>query len=60
MIKGGREIRETKCGSETDQFRFVLSHAGLKTAKFVPSSANWPKTGPDSSQVAPTGPSNPN
>ena len=59
-IKGGREIHKTKCGSETDQFIFVLSHTGLKTAKFGPSSANLPKTGSDSSQVASTGPSNPN
>jgi len=56
----GRDIYQTKCLSETDQFIFVLSHNGLKTTKFVPSSANWPKTGPDSSQVAPSGPSNPN
>ena len=51
---------ETKCGSETDQFIFVLSHTGLKTTKFSPSSTNWPQMGPDSSQVAPTGPSDPN
>ena len=38
----------------------MLSHSGLKTAKFVPSSPNWPKMGPGSSQVAPSGPDNPN
>ena len=58
-ILGGRDIYKTKCGSETDQFIFALSHSGLKTAKFSPSSKNWPKTGPDSSQVTPSGPSNP-
>ena len=47
----GRDIHKTKCGSETDQFIFVLSHSGLKTAKFAPSSADWPKTGPRSFQV---------
>ena len=49
-------MHKTKCGSETDQFIFILSHSGLKTAKFAPSSANWPKTGPGSTQVAPSGP----
>ena len=60
MILAGQDIYKTKCGFETDQFIFVLSHSGLKTAKFVPSSANWPKTGPDSSKVAPSGPNNQN
>ena len=46
--------------TKTDQFIFILSHSGLKTTKFAQSSANWPKMGPDSSQVAPSGPSNPN
>ena len=59
-ILGGPDIYKTKCGSETDQFILILSHSGLKTAKFWPSSANWPKTGPDSFQVAPSGPSNSN
>ena len=52
-------VYKTNFFSETDQFIFVLSHSGLKTAKFAPSSKNWPKAGPDSSQVAPSGPSNP-
>ena len=38
----------------------MLSHSGLKTTKFVPSSANCSKMGPDSSQVASSGPSYPN
>ena len=57
-ISGGRNIYKTKSGSETDQFIFVLSHSGLKTAKFAPSSANWPKVDTNNSQVA--GHSNPN
>ena len=59
-ILASRDIYKIECGSETDQFIFVLSHSGLKTTKFAPSSANWPKTGPDRSQVSPSGPSNPN
>ena len=59
VILGGWDIYKTKCGSETYQFIFKLSHSGLKTAKFAPSSTNWLKTSPDSSQVAPSGPSNP-
>ena len=55
-ILGGRDIHKTKCGFKKDQFIFVLSQSGLKTAKFVPSSATWPKMDPDSSQVAPGGP----
>ena len=43
-ILGGQDIYETKCGSETDQFIFTLSHSGLKTGKCVQTSANWPKT----------------
>ena len=57
---GGWDIHKTKFGSETDQFIFVLSFSGLKTAKFAPGSTNCQKTDPDSSQVGPTGPSNPN
>ena len=45
VVLGGRDIYKTKCGSETDQFIFILSHSGLKTTKFVPSSANWAKMG---------------
>ena len=45
-IFGDRDIYKTKCGSETDQFIFILSHSGLKSSKFAPS--------PDSSQVAPS------
>ena len=45
----GRDIYKTKCDFETDQFIFILSHRGLKSAKFAPSSTNWPKRGPDSS-----------
>ena len=59
VVLGGRDIYKTKCGSETDQFIFILSHSGLKTTKFTPSSPNCPKTGPDSSQVTPGGPSDP-
>ena len=35
----------------------MWSYSGLKSAKFAPSSINWPKRGPESSQVAPSGPS---
>ena len=42
-ILGGQDIYKTKCGSETDNFIFMLSHNGLKTSKFAQSSANWPK-----------------
>ena len=55
-----QDIYKTKCGSETDKFIFILSHSGLKIANFVPSSANWHKMDPDSSQVVISGPSNPN
>ena len=55
----GWDIYKSKCFSETDQFIFILSHSGLKTAEFMPSSTNWPKMGPDSSQVAPSRPSSP-
>ena len=43
-----------------NNIRNLLANCDLKTAKFAPSSTNRPKTGTDSSQVAPTGPSNPN
>ena len=43
-ILGGQDIYETECGSETDQFIFMLSHSGLKTWKCVQSSAKGPKT----------------
>ena len=46
--------------SKTYQFIIILCHSGLKTAKFAQSSTNWAKTSPDSSQVAPSGHSNPN
>ena len=51
---------QNKMGSETYHFIFMLSHNGLKTSKFVQSSTNWPKMGPDSSIVAPSGLSNTN
>ena len=54
----GQNIYKTKGGSETDQLIFMLSHCGFKTAKFAPSSANWPKMDPDSSQLSPSGPIN--
>ena len=47
-ILGSRDIYKMKCGSETDQFIFILSHSGQKIQKFVPSSSNWTKMGPDS------------
>ena len=59
-ILGGQDIYKTKCDSETGHFIFMLSHNGLKTSKLAQSSAKWPKTGPDSSQVAPSGPRNTN
>ena len=61
VILGGRDINKTKFSSETDELMFILSHShsGLKSAKFAPSFANWPKRGPDSSQVAPSGPGSP-
>ena len=37
VVLGGRDIYKTKCGSETDQFIFILSHNGLKNSKFTPS-----------------------
>ena len=55
-----RDISKTKCGCETDQFIFIVSHSGLNNPKFAPSSANWPQTGPDSSQAAPSPPYIPN
>ena len=59
-ILGSRDIYKTKCSSETGQFKSTLCHSGLKTTKFAPSSADWPKTGPSSFQVASSGPINPN
>ena len=55
---GGGDIYNTKYGSVIDQF--ILSHSGLITSKFAPSSTNWPRTEPNSSQVEPSGPSNTN
>ena len=42
------DICKTKCGFETDQFIFILSHSGLKTTNFASSSANRQKMDPDS------------
>ena len=59
-ILGDQDIYKTKYGSKTDHCIFMLSHIGLKTSKFAQKSANWPKTGPVSPQVAPSGLSNTN
>ena len=55
-----KKLRKKRRPAETDQFIFTLSQSCLKNAIFAPSSANWPKTGPDNSKVAPIEPSNPN